>query len=153
MKTILDLPKYLDSYNNILLVNHSTKKIKDLFPTHTFSKITIDGITNIDQLDRQLKLDLLLSDNKLYLIEHIYQLTSYPFSYNFNGTFKHYDNSLEYYNCIFDNFKNSDAKLVNLSQGDPNRYLVKNSQFIAKINKNSSITVIKNKFNYYINNW
>lgn len=148
MKTILDLPKYLDSYKNILLVNHSTKNIKELFPNNTFSKIIIGGIINLDQLDRQLKLDLLLSDSKLYLIEYINQLISY-----LDGTFKNSDNSLEYYNCIFDNFKNLDAKLVILSNGNPNKYLIKNSQFIAKINKNNSITIIKNKYNYYISNW
>lgn len=151
METILDLPKYLDTYKNILLVNHSTKNIKDLLPNHTFSKLNIKGIDNVEQLDRQLKLELLLTNEKLFLIEHIHSINYFPFQKRDLSTT--YTSDSLYYSCIFDNFKNIDAKLVNLSIGEPNKYLIKNSDFIAKINKNNSIVVIKNKYNYYISNW
>lgn len=142
MKTILDLPKYIENYKIIYFTCEVNESINTILPNYDFFKINFDGLDNPEQLDRYLKLNLLLSDNKLFLID------SLPI---FLGLI--YDGYADkYYKRIADNFKNSDAKLVILLKED-NRYISKMAEFIAKISKKKSVTIIKNKYNYYINNW
>lgn len=146
MRTILDLPKYIENYKIVYFPCEVNKSINTILPNHDFFKINFDGLEKVEQLDRYLKLNLLLSDNKLFLID------SLPI---INGLKKYSGFDEKYYKCIADNFKNSDAKLVILLNVDyvMNSNIAKMAEFIAKINKTNSVTIIKNKYNYYINNW
>ena len=152
MKTISDLPKYLETYNIIYLVNESRNDINQLYPNYEFTKIDLNNFEKAEQLDRQLKLNSLLSDNKLFLIDSV------PIQhYNYSHISNHSKSSpvLEnekIYKCIADNFNINDSKLVIIDH-NINKYVIKISSFIAKVNKNNSIKIIKNKYAYFSNNW
>jgi hypothetical protein len=151
MKTILDLPKYLEAYNIIYLVTETKCDINKLFPNKEFKKINISEFSKPEQLDRYLKLDLLISETKFFLVDSL-PSSHYDMFYrnNFHGS----PEIDKIYKCLSDNFNKNDTKLVFITnENDINKHLIKISNFITKVNKNNSIKVIKNKYAYYVDNW